>query len=385
MIQPSIRNPSLKNLSNEKWKDMPEFEGYYQISSYGRVKSLSRDIVNGLGVIRSHDRILMPNLNKRYKKDLRKYIFSPSISLSRDGILYSFTVARLVYILFVEKFDYYDRSFIVTFKNGDTLNLYCKNLIKTTYSELYEQASKGDKTFSHISLKQVPITQYDAKGNPIAWYESAPDAAKKTGFTSRVISYAANGTFHIYKGFFWRTGKNKKKLNVDEIKLNVEARLINEELIKHLGLKKVDTKNPPPYLNLSLNSVKGEVWKDIPGYEGLYQASNFGRVKSLQKVSEGKVRKWKPEQIKALTVLLRTDRHGKRIPGRTMVMVCKHRKKKHIAVHRYVYYLFVKKFDLNDPHIAIFFNDANPLNLHHKNLYLQWIARDKKVYKGAKK
>lgn len=24
-----------------------------------------------------------------------------------------------------------------------------------------------------------------------------------------------------------------------------------------------------------------EVWKDIPGYEGLYQVSNFGRVKSL--------------------------------------------------------------------------------------------------------
>ena len=24
-----------------------------------------------------------------------------------------------------------------------------------------------------------------------------------------------------------------------------------------------------------------EIWKDIPGYEGLYQASNFGRIRSL--------------------------------------------------------------------------------------------------------
>ena len=24
-----------------------------------------------------------------------------------------------------------------------------------------------------------------------------------------------------------------------------------------------------------------EVWKDIPNYEGLYQISNFGRIKSL--------------------------------------------------------------------------------------------------------
>ncbi|QMW05320.1 NUMOD4 domain-containing protein [Spirosoma foliorum] len=29
----------------------------------------------------------------------------------------------------------------------------------------------------------------------------------------------------------------------------------------------------------------GEVWKDIPGYEGRYQASNLGRIKSLARVA----------------------------------------------------------------------------------------------------
>ncbi len=29
--------------------------------------------------------------------------------------------------------------------------------------------------------------------------------------------------------------------------------------------------------------LAGEVWKDIPDYEGLYQVSNLGRVKSLPK------------------------------------------------------------------------------------------------------
>lgn len=28
--------------------------------------------------------------------------------------------------------------------------------------------------------------------------------------------------------------------------------------------------------------MKGEIWKDIEGYEGLYQISNMGRVKSLE-------------------------------------------------------------------------------------------------------
>lgn len=35
-----------------------------------------------------------------------------------------------------------------------------------------------------------------------------------------------------------------------------------------------------------------EIWKDIPGYEGMYQASNLGRVKSL---------KWNREKIMKLS------------------------------------------------------------------------------------
>lgn len=30
-----------------------------------------------------------------------------------------------------------------------------------------------------------------------------------------------------------------------------------------------------------------EIWKDIKGYEGLYQVSNLGRVKSLKMVLSG--------------------------------------------------------------------------------------------------
>lgn len=38
-----------------------------------------------------------------------------------------------------------------------------------------------------------------------------------------------------------------------------------------------------PYQNLSLEDMPNEVWKDIPGYEGLYQVSNLGRAKSLSR------------------------------------------------------------------------------------------------------
>lgn len=33
-----------------------------------------------------------------------------------------------------------------------------------------------------------------------------------------------------------------------------------------------------------------EVWKDIKGYEGLYQVSNLGRVKSLPRIKYGRIK-----------------------------------------------------------------------------------------------
>ena len=37
-----------------------------------------------------------------------------------------------------------------------------------------------------------------------------------------------------------------------------------------------------------------EIWKDIPKYEGMYQVSNFGNVKSLNYGRSGKEKKLKP-------------------------------------------------------------------------------------------
>lgn len=33
-----------------------------------------------------------------------------------------------------------------------------------------------------------------------------------------------------------------------------------------------------------------EVWKDIKGFEGIYQISNYGRIKSFKQYKEGKTR-----------------------------------------------------------------------------------------------
>ena len=44
----------------------------------------------------------------------------------------------------------------------------------------------------------------------------------------------------------------------------------------------------PPVGSLEGYCVKNEVWKDIPGYEGEYQASTMGRIKSLKRMVVGR-------------------------------------------------------------------------------------------------
>lgn len=36
-------------------------------------------------------------------------------------------------------------------------------------------------------------------------------------------------------------------------------------------------------LEITLKNFSGEIWRDIAGYEGLYQVSNFGRIKSFSR------------------------------------------------------------------------------------------------------
>jgi len=60
-----------------------------------------------------------------------------------------------------------------------------------------------------------------------------------------------------------------------------------------------------------------EVWRDIVGYEGLYQVSDFGRVRSLNYKKTGEVRVLK---------------HGLRY-GYPSVSLCKNNKAKSMTIH----------------------------------------------------
>ncbi len=105
-----------------------------------------------------------------------------------------------------------------------------------------------------------------------------------------------------------------------------------------------------------------EEWKDI-GYEGLYQVSNFGRVKSLERVISGKKYKEK--------ILTCRNKHGYPV-----VALCKDGAHKFVRVHRIVAQTFIEN-PLSLPEVNHL--DGNKNNNRVTNL--EWCTgRDNKIH-----
>jgi len=103
-----------------------------------------------------------------------------------------------------------------------------------------------------------------------------------------------------------------------------------------------------------------EIWKDVVGYEGLYEVSNRGRVRTKEgKVTHSRlhgVRVWKTRVLKEKNKKSRDVR----------VDLWKDKKAKTFLVHRLVAAAFLENDDLSKK--CINHKDGNPKNNHVSNL-----------------
>jgi hypothetical protein len=77
----------------EIWKDIPDYEGLYQVSNLGRVKSLPKEWKTGKRTIRKHNGIIL----KQRKSPLGYY----DVSLYKNSIMKTRSVHQLVAIAFL--------------------------------------------------------------------------------------------------------------------------------------------------------------------------------------------------------------------------------------------------------------------------------------------
>lgn len=99
--------------------------------------------------------------------------------------------------------------------------------------------------------------------------------------------------------------------------------------------------------------MEEEIWKDIPGYEGIYEVSNQGRVRSLDRIDFGG-RRLKGRMLSICTVR-----------GYQKVGLNYARKNKQCSVHRLVAMAFIPN---PNNHPVINHKDENPSNNNVNNL-----------------
>ena len=186
----------------EIWKDIIGFEGLYQVSNLGRIKSVERYVLNTRWNIKMHKQeiILKPSKNKKGYN---------LVAISKNNKLYSYQIHRLVAQAFIPNPDNKQQ---VNHKNGIKNDNRVDNLEWATPHENMKHAYKNnliskDKMNyciqSSISFRKKPILQI--KDNVVINEFDSIESAKKMlkVKSSGCLVNALKGRIKTYKGFIW--------------------------------------------------------------------------------------------------------------------------------------------------------------------------------------
>lgn len=150
----------------ETWKDITGYEGLYQVSNYGRVRSLDRTVVNKHGKIQSFKGKILSQGNNG-----KNYMH---VNLWEDGKSKQYYVHRLVAETFI---GYIPEGYAVNHLDFDTTNNELSNLEIVTYSENNNYSSEAGR-YANRGGTKVEILYNDASR---VIYNSIIEAAKETG------------------------------------------------------------------------------------------------------------------------------------------------------------------------------------------------------------
>lgn len=187
----------------EIWKDIKGYEGLYQISSLGRVKSLARVFYSGKSrcVKKTYPEHIM---KKRYYQT--GYVY---VGLSKGGMVEKFRVHRLVATAFVPNPDnnpYVDHINAVRDDNRVENLRWVDNITNQNnpITRNHRSLSKmGDK--NPMKKKCRPVQQIDCiTGKVIAEFSGVKEAARLLSTDSGNISRCCNGKKLKHKGFVFR-------------------------------------------------------------------------------------------------------------------------------------------------------------------------------------
>lgn len=195
----------------EEWRSVIGYEGLYEVSNCGQIKSLRKGA------------LLTPHKINGY------YV----IRLCKNGKMKNHKVHRLVAIAFIPNPE--NKAFVDHIDTNRSNNR-VENLRWVTRQENYDNPISQKRQKESV-MRQV--LQYDLEGNLINAFPSITDASKKTGVRISAIHQSCSGHTITSKGYIWRfkedatsvsevVARNKKPKTANR---KVEAWLNGEKIV----------------------------------------------------------------------------------------------------------------------------------------------------------
>ena len=180
----------------ENWKDIKGYEGFYQVSDCGNVRSLERDVYYSNGAVHHiEEKVLVPIVNNR------GYLY---VNLYKNGKKKAILVHRLVAMAFIPNFE---NKPMVNHKDENPLNNCVENLewCTASYNALYGtkiermlQNRRSYKLGKHPRAKAVFCVELNKK------FDCITSAQEELGIWGSSICKACEGKLKATGGFHWR-------------------------------------------------------------------------------------------------------------------------------------------------------------------------------------
>jgi len=230
MYQYPYQNLSLADMPGEIWKELPQSEGYLQVSNYGRLKRVRYLVFkNGSPSYWAKERIIKQNILK-FKKRNAKPILRFSYKICKK--VYRGTTARAVYNAFVNPISFYEDKLVVCFKDENSLNIALSNLYIQTRSDVAKiHTQKGiisppdfnsmspEKQYNIKNHCKKAVCQYDKNGNFLRQFDGISDAARICGLDIANIAESCHRPTRSCGGFLWRFGKSTEPLSIQDVEI----------------------------------------------------------------------------------------------------------------------------------------------------------------------